>query len=399
MSARGTYTHEWEKAAARRSARLESAIEGGRKATGEMGGGSSNAPVGTMVVSQADARSVSVIIATYNRAPLVGRTVENMLAQTLRPAQIIVVDDGSTDETAEVLSKFGEPVRFIRQPNRGPAAARNAGLAVATGRFIQFMDDDDLVSLNKLEAQVEAIERSGADMAYGPWVPLTMEGDTVTQYGYVLQGGAVPADLPLYEWHLRGWAIILQSCLFTREFLMRVGAARLREDLIMTEDTELLNRIFLADPKASFTGNCLVFYRHHGRHKLTEGGTTHAQKMVNWAQALDYILRNVDGSERSLAATTRFRFAHFVWRIHRAVRDEDVISAPAKERLASVARRYPYLAFMAFSAWLRVAGPVRTRLTGTNWPPPFRPRRIGPADLRLIHEAGIRLEPGFAKPS
>jgi len=349
-----------------------------------------------MVVKEPDAPSVSVIIATYNRAPLVGRTIENMLAQTLRPREIIVVDDGSTDDTAEVLSGYGDPVRFIRQPNRGPAAARNAGLAMATGRFIQFMDDDDLVSLNKLQVQAEAIEQTGADMAYGPWVPLEMEGDTVTQYGHVLQGGAVPHRLPLYEWHLRGWALILQSCLFTRAFLARAGA--LREDLIMTEDTEFLNRIFLAGPKAAYTRECLVFYRHHGRHKLTEGGTSHAQKMVNWAQALDYMLRNLDHSERTLAGTTRFRLSHFVWRICREIRGGNAVSSEAKERLERVARRYPHWLFALFSAWLRVAGPIRTRLTGTNWTPPFRPRRIQPADLRLIREAGIHFEPGLARP-
>jgi glycosyltransferase involved in cell wall biosynthesis len=350
-----------------------------------------------MAMNGDDSRSVSVVIATYNRAPLVPRTIENMLAQSLRPAEIIVVDDGSTDETPRAIARFGDPVRYVRQPNRGPAAARNAGLALATGRFIQFMDDDDLMSLNKIEAQLEAIRASGADMAYGPWVPLDMEGDVVTNCGYVLQSGAVPRRLSLYEWHLRGWALILQSCLFTREFLVRIGA--LREDLIMTEDTEFLNRIFLADPKAAFTGDCLVLYRMHGRNKLTEAGTSHGQKMVNWARALDYMLRNLDRGRQPIAPATRFRLAHFVWRIHREVARGDAVSREAKERLEEMARRYPQAAFSLYSAWLRVAGPIRTRLTGTNWTPPFRPRRVGAPELRLIRETGVRLGPRFASPS
>jgi glycosyltransferase involved in cell wall biosynthesis len=350
-----------------------------------------------MAVNGDDSRSVSVVIATYNRAPLVPRTIENMLAQSLRPREIIVVDDGSTDETPRALARFGEPVHYVRQPNRGPAAARNAGLALATGRFIQFMDDDDLMSLNKIEAQVEAIGSSGADMAYGPWVQLTMESDSATQCGHILQSRPVPPRLPLYEWHLRGWALILQSCLFTRDVIARAGS--LREDLFLTDDTEFLNRLLCANPKVVFSDACLVFHRMHSGNKLSEEGTTHMQKMICWAQALDYMLCNLNSSRRPIEGATRFRLAHFAWRIHREVARGDAVSPEAKQRLEQMARRYPRIAFSLYSAWLRVAGPVRTRLTGTNWTPPFRPRRLGAPELRLIREAGIRLGPGFVNPS
>ena len=100
--------------------------------------------------------AVSVIIPTYNSACLVTAAVESALAQTAKPTEIIVIDDGSTDDTRERLSKY--QVRYVHQPNRGVAAARNLGLSQATGDLIAFLDADDVWHPRKLELQVAAIE-------------------------------------------------------------------------------------------------------------------------------------------------------------------------------------------------------------------------------------------------
>lgn len=86
---------------------------------------------------------VSVIIPAYNAEPLLGRAIESALDQELRPREVIVIDDGSTDGTADVARSFGDRIVFLRQPNQGQGAARNAGLQVAAGRFIAFLDADD----------------------------------------------------------------------------------------------------------------------------------------------------------------------------------------------------------------------------------------------------------------
>ena len=93
---------------------------------------------------------VSVIIPNFNRETLIGDPLENQLAQTAPPHEIIVVDDGSTDKSVEVIRSFGSKIKLIEQTNQGPGAARNAGLSIATGEFIQFQDSDDLFSLNSL---------------------------------------------------------------------------------------------------------------------------------------------------------------------------------------------------------------------------------------------------------
>jgi glycosyltransferase involved in cell wall biosynthesis len=104
---------------------------------------------------------VSVIIPTYNRASLVGRAVDNVLEQTYKNTEIIVVDDGSTDDTQSTLRRFGDRIRLITQANRGPAAARNRGTEIAKGEIIAFQDSDDLWLPTKLERQVALLDRAG----------------------------------------------------------------------------------------------------------------------------------------------------------------------------------------------------------------------------------------------
>ena len=94
---------------------------------------------------------VSVIIPTYNSAGYIEEALESVFEQTLQDFEIIVVDDGSTDGTGEVLRKYGDRIRYIYQENNGPASARNGGIRVARGEYIAFLDADDLWVSTKLE--------------------------------------------------------------------------------------------------------------------------------------------------------------------------------------------------------------------------------------------------------
>lgn len=108
---------------------------------------------------------VSVIIPTYNSARYVVDAVESVLAQTYRDFEVIVIDDGSTDETPEVMKRYGAPVRYLRQENAGVAAARNRGIAESRGRYIAFLDADDTWFPEKLERQMAALAGSGGARA------------------------------------------------------------------------------------------------------------------------------------------------------------------------------------------------------------------------------------------
>jgi len=106
--------------------------------------------------------TVSVIIPTYNRAHLVGRAIRSVLNQTYQDFEIIVVDDGSTDNTEEVVKSFNDPrIRYIRhEENRGGSAARNTGIRAARGEYIAFLDDDDYWLPTKLDKQVQVAKKS-----------------------------------------------------------------------------------------------------------------------------------------------------------------------------------------------------------------------------------------------
>ena len=103
----------------------------------------------------------SVVIPTFNRAPLLAAALESVFAQEFPAREVIVIDDGSTDGTLESLARFGARVTVLRQANRGPAAARNAGLAQARGEYVAFLDSDDLWFPWTLATYRRAIEAHG----------------------------------------------------------------------------------------------------------------------------------------------------------------------------------------------------------------------------------------------
>ncbi len=101
---------------------------------------------------------VSVIIPVYNRAALICRAVDSVLAQDFKNFEIIVVDDGSTDDTPKALNVYKDKIKIITQKNRGVSAARNRGVSISSGQYIAFLDSDDMWLPEKLSTQVAFFE-------------------------------------------------------------------------------------------------------------------------------------------------------------------------------------------------------------------------------------------------
>jgi len=112
---------------------------------------------------------VSVIIPCYNAGRFLLETVESVFQQTINDYEIILVDDGSEDNTPQIIESFGAKVRTISGPNHGVSAARNLGTQLAQGEYIQYLDADDLLPPHALERRVQALVSSGADIAYSDW--------------------------------------------------------------------------------------------------------------------------------------------------------------------------------------------------------------------------------------
>ena len=156
--------------------------------------------------------SISLIIPSYNRAGLIVETLKSLFNQTAPAKEIIVVDDGSTDGTAEAVerefsvfsdqfsakSNIQNPTfKILRQDNAGPGAARNRGLKEATGEFIHFFDSDDIAAPNKHEVQLRALLETGADIAYGPWVKGRFAPQEPRSVARPLAHGVARGSLPL----------------------------------------------------------------------------------------------------------------------------------------------------------------------------------------------------------
>ena len=129
---------------------------------------------------------VSVIIPTYNRVDLLPSAIKSVFSQTYDNYEIIVVDDGSTDDTGTVVKAlcddYDERLRFVRQINQGACAARNHGLRLAKGEFVLFLDSDDLIAPDKLALQVEQLKRyPNVDFSIGKTVWVKSDGKTIAE--------------------------------------------------------------------------------------------------------------------------------------------------------------------------------------------------------------------------
>ncbi len=108
--------------------------------------------------------TISAVIPCYNAAPFLRETLDSVLNQTYKPLEVILVDDGSTDDSAAIAQSYGPPVRVIRQENQGESVARNRGMDEAQGDWVGLLDADDRWVPNKLERQVAALGKAGEDV-------------------------------------------------------------------------------------------------------------------------------------------------------------------------------------------------------------------------------------------
>lgn len=119
---------------------------------------------------------ISCIVPVFNGEKYLAEAIESILKQTYKPFEIIIVDDGSTDGTARVADRYVKQIRYLKQPNTGPAAARNLGILAAVGEFVAFLDADDFWHTEKLQRQmVRFHERPELDYCVGYvqnfWIP------------------------------------------------------------------------------------------------------------------------------------------------------------------------------------------------------------------------------------
>jgi glycosyltransferase involved in cell wall biosynthesis len=199
---------------------------------------------------------VSVIIPCHNTEAFLAETIESVLAQTRPAAEILVIDDGSTDRTREVAASFGARVTLRSKPNGGPASARNLGMHLATGEYLAFLDSDDLWYPEKLARQLAAMETNPQiDLLFSEaWMFREERGarQLLRKIGYT-------GD-PTFRQLLFGDFIPNSTVLLRRSVVDRVGWLNEDRELIGVEDYEYWMRVAYHGTLAGLA-EPLAFYR------------------------------------------------------------------------------------------------------------------------------------------
>lgn len=205
--------------------------------------------------------TVSVIIPNYNYGRYVGEAIESVMTQTVPVHEIIVVDDGSTDNSKEIVSAYGERVKLICQKNRGVGAARNAGVAASTGEYVAFLDADDVWLPNKTERQ---LEQFAADPEIGMvtcgMLEVSLSGQALSQFNEGLEGW-VAEDLLLFK-----RSVVVGSgstALIKRSVFEAVGGVDETKEMHPSEDWYFNFRVAQIS-RMGFVPELLVYYRNHG---------------------------------------------------------------------------------------------------------------------------------------
>jgi glycosyltransferase involved in cell wall biosynthesis len=222
-------------------------------------------------------RSVSAIVPAFNYGRYLSAAIDSALAQTYPLLELVVVDDGSTDETAAVLASYGERVRVLRQDNRGPAAARNAGIAAARGELLAFLDADDGWHPRKLELQVERLAAEPAPgLVHCGMERIDGSGRTLGVATGGREGWIADTILRLEE----GVIGPPSTWLVPRRIVEETGG--FDERLLSSEDWDLAYRIARRHP-FGYVPLPLTRYREHG------GGVHHDVPRLesSWMLALD----------------------------------------------------------------------------------------------------------------
>ncbi len=197
---------------------------------------------------------VSVVIPAYNNAAYIDSAIESVLNQTYTNYEIIVVDDGSTDNTRQLLEPYLNRAKYIYQENQGAAKARNRGIEVARGEFIAFLDADDFFLPEKLAAQVGCFaEESSLTMVQTGWRFVDEKGNSIKD----VEPWQNTEELDLENWLM--WQATLPSAMmFRREWLQLNGGFDSR---YIPEDLEIVLRLALCGGKATWLRKVCVCYR------------------------------------------------------------------------------------------------------------------------------------------
>jgi glycosyltransferase involved in cell wall biosynthesis len=203
---------------------------------------------------------VSILIPCHNAAPWLAQTLESALAQTWPHQEIIVVDDGSRDGSAEIARTFADRgVKIIVQENRGASAARNRAYRLSQGDFIQYLDADDLLAPDKIEHQMNLADKTGPDAVLcGTWSRFTRTPADANFTPQPLCTDAAPIDWVVTKFEQNA---MMHPAAWLTPRVLAERAGPWDESLSLDDDGEYFTRVVLASHGVRFCREAVSFYR------------------------------------------------------------------------------------------------------------------------------------------
>jgi glycosyltransferase involved in cell wall biosynthesis len=247
---------------------------------------------------------VSILIPAYNAEEWIADTIRSAMAQTWQRKEIIVVDDGSKDRTADVARRFAsQGITVVSTKNQGAAAARNHALQLSKGDYIQWLDADDLLSPDKIERQLAALGPAGSKriLLSSPWAYFSYRTNRAR-----FVPNSLWHDLSPVEWLLRKMSENLHmqtsTWLTSRELADAAGPWDTR--IISDDDGEYYCRVLLASEGTRFVPESKVFYRITSSSRWSYVGTSDKKKDALFLSMKLYVkyLRSLEESERTRKA-------------------------------------------------------------------------------------------------
>lgn len=200
---------------------------------------------------------VSVVIPCYNAEKWVADAINGILRQTYSPIEIIVIDDGSTDGSLDVIRSFGDRVRYETGPNRGGNVARNRGFALSRGEYVMFHDADDWISEDTIAQLVEGIEGTENTLVWCDWYHYREAPEkTIIKPGEYTQ--ITPDSDDLLSW-FKGWGPLVHAALWPRQVVSEMGGWD--ESLTAAQDLEFYERALLHGVAAEKVAGGAAYYR------------------------------------------------------------------------------------------------------------------------------------------
>jgi glycosyltransferase involved in cell wall biosynthesis len=296
--------------------------------------------------------AVSVVIPTYNRAAYIADAIRSVLAQPVQDIEVIVADDGSTDDTPEVVAQFGSAVTYVPLPHRGqPAATRNGGLRVAGGEFAAFLDSDDLFLPDKLEMQLAALRvHPQGGLVYSDGI--FFRDDPARPTGHVLDGLPTPSGNVFAEL-LRGNFLAPATVLIRRACLEAVGFFDERPDFFAVEDYDLWLRIAAQFQFVYAPGDVAAIRRH--RESISRDVATLRERDLRVLDKMDRLYPHLMRQHRDACHEAYAR--HHGAIAAAQLQQGHIVSGLAHGIAAlSYALRMPGLGLPAFARWRATRG-------------------------------------------